>query len=109
MTNYLEMQHRSKVVAQINDKVKELDALLAANDDKDENWEQLSLNLISHLQDPIHNTILSWNDWWMSQNAVGHPTTWDPVNNPFHLIKAEVSDVYKAMTKIRMLEKKLAK
>jgi hypothetical protein len=49
MTNYLEMQHRSKVVAQINDKVKELDALLAANDDKDENWEQLSLNLISHL------------------------------------------------------------
>lgn len=109
MTNNLMMQHRSKVVQDINAKVKELDELLAANDDKDENWQQLSLSLISHLQDPIHNTILSWNDWWMSQNAAGHPTTWDPVNNPFHLIKAEVSDVYKAMTKIRMLEKKLAK
>lgn len=45
----------------------------------------------------------------MAQNAIGTPTTWDPAHNPIHLIKSEVSDVYKAMTKIRMLEKKLAK
>ena len=31
------------------------------------------------------------------------------MHNPIHLIRSEVSDVYKAMTKIRMLEKKLAK
>lgn len=109
MTNNLALQHTSKLVQDINSQVKQLDQLLANNDDADENWQQLSLSLIGHLQDPIHNTILSWNDWWMAQNALGHPTAWDPVNNPFHLIKAEVSDVYKAMTKIRMLEKKLAK
>ena len=45
----------------------------------------------------------------MSQNAIGQPQVWDPVNNPVHLIKSEVSDVYKAMSKIRMLEAKLAK
>lgn len=109
MTNNLVQQHRSKTVQDINSQVKTLDQLLANNDDGDENWQQLTLSLIGHLQDPIHNTILSWNDWWMSQNAIGQPTAWDPVNNPFHLIKAEVSDVYKAMTKIRMLEAKLAK
>ena len=65
--------------------------------------------MISHIQDPVHNIILSWNDWWMAQNAMGYPTVWDPVNNPVHLIKSEVDDVYKAMTKIRMLEKKLSK
>ena len=107
--HFMAAQHRSKVVKDINSKVQELDALLAANDDKDENWQQLALSLISHLQDPIHNTILSWNDWWMSQNAIGQPQVWDPVNNPVHLIKSEVSDVYKAMSKIRMLEAKLAK
>ena len=87
-----------------------MDQLLAANND-DEEWQQLTLSLISHLQDPIHNTILSWHDWFMSQNGVGAPEVggWDPVKNPVHMIRSEVSDVYKAMTKIRMLEKKLAK
>ena len=32
---------------------------------------------------------------------------WDPVGNPTHMIRGEISDVYKAMTKIRALEKKL--
>ena len=64
---------------------------------------------MNHLQDPIHNVVTSWNDWWMSQNALGTPTVWDPVNNPMHTIRGEVSDVYKAMGKIRMLEKKLGK
>ena len=37
--HFMAAQHRSKVVGDINAKVKELDALLAANDDKDENWQ----------------------------------------------------------------------
>lgn len=40
---------RTKAVKDINDKVKELDQLLANNDDGDENWQQLSLSMISHL------------------------------------------------------------
>ena len=43
----------------------------------------------------------------MAQNAAGAGTTWDPVNNPSHMIRSEVSDVYKAMGKIRQLERKL--
>ena len=67
----------------------------------------MSLSLISHLQDPIHNMILSWNDWWLAQNGLGAPIKWDPVGNPTHMIRSEISDVYKAMSKIRGLEKKL--
>ena len=51
--------------------------------------------------------ILSWNDWYLAQNALGAPIKWDPVGNPSHMIRGEISDVYKAMTKIRALEKKL--
>ena len=65
--------------------------------------------MINNLQDPIHNMILSWNDWYMSQNGVGTPVPWAPATNPTHMIRSEVSDVYKAMTKIRALEKKLSK
>ena len=65
--------------------------------------------MINNLQDPIHNMILSWNDWYMANNGVGTPTSWDPKNNPAHMIRSEVSDVYKAMTKIRALERKLSK
>ena len=53
--------------------------------------------------------ILSWNDWYLAQNALGAPIKWDPVGNPTHMIRGEISDVYKAMTKIRALEKKLKK
>jgi hypothetical protein len=45
----------------------------------------------------------------MSQNGVGTPVEWDPKNNPSHMVRSEVSDVYKAMTKIRALERKLSK
>ena len=45
----------------------------------------------------------------MANNGVGTPVAWDPKNNPSHMIRSEVSDVYKAMTKIRALEKKLSK
>ena len=31
----------------------------------------------------------------------------NPAGNPAHLVRSEVSDIYKAMGKIRMLEKKL--
>ena len=104
------MQHRSKLVQDINSQVSQLDQLLAAkSDDQGDEWRHLALSLLTHLQDPVHNTIVSWNDWWLSQNAIDHPTVWDTTNNPFHLMKAEVSDIYKAMTKIKMLEKKLEK
>ena len=53
--------------------------------------------------------VLSWEDWYMANNALGHPEQWDPANNPTHMIRSEISDVYKAMSKIRMLEKKLGK
>ena len=65
--------------------------------------------MINSLQDPIHNMILSWNDWYMQANGMGATQKWDPVNNPAHLVRSEVSDIYKAMGKIRMLEKKLSK
>ena len=45
----------------------------------------------------------------MSQNAMGAPEKWDPTHNPAHMIRGEVSDVYKAMNKIRALEGKLSK
>ena len=51
--------------------------------------------------------ILSWNDWWLAHNALGHPTKWDPEHNPAHMVRSEVNDIYKAMTKIRALENKL--
>merc|ERR1719313_621930 len=53
--------------------------------------------------------ILSWSDWYMSQNGLGLKQAWDPEHNPHQLIRAEVNDLYKAMTKIRALENKLKK
>ena len=53
--------------------------------------------------------LLSWYDWWLSQNALGVKDKWDPENNPAHMIRSEVSDIYKAMTKIRALENKVKK
>ena len=38
---------------------------------------------------------------------MGETPKWDPKNNPAHLVRSEVSDIYKAMGKSRMLEKKL--
>ena len=52
--------------------------------------------------------VLSWQDWYLANNSLGQPEKWDPENNPTHMIRSEVSDVYKAMSKIRMLEKKLS-
>ena len=51
--------------------------------------------------------VVSWNDWWLAHNSLGYPTTWDPANNPAQLVKSEISDTYKAMSKIRALEYKL--
>ena len=51
--------------------------------------------------------LLSWKDWFMAQNALGKPEKWSPETNPIHTIRSEVSDIYKAMTHIRMLENKL--
>ena len=63
--------------------------------------------MISKLQNPINGLLLNWNDWWMAHNALGHQGNWDPVNNPHHLVRSEVSDINKAMGKIRALETKL--
>ena len=65
--------------------------------------------MISRLADPINGLLLSWNDWWLANNALGYQTKWDPENNPHHMIRSEVNDIYKAMSKIRMLEAKLSK
>ena len=65
--------------------------------------------MISKLQDPMNGLILSWNDWWMAHNALGHTGEWDPEGNPHHMVRSEVNDIYKAMTKIRALEAKLSK
>ena len=43
----------------------------------------------------------------MAQNALGATPNWAPNTNPIHTIRSEVSDIYKAMTHIRMLENKL--
>ena len=53
--------------------------------------------------------ILSWSDWYMSQNALGLPEKWDPATVPHQMVRSEVSDIYKAMNKIRALENKLKK
>uniref|UniRef100_A0A7S3FXU1 Uncharacterized protein n=1 Tax=Strombidium rassoulzadegani TaxID=1082188 RepID=A0A7S3FXU1_9SPIT len=86
-------------------KVSELETMTEKKSDP--NWETLALELITHLQDPIHQMILSWQDWYMANNGLGSTQKWDPEHNPAHLIRSEVSDVYKAMGKIRALEAKL--
>lgn len=63
------VQSHAAEVKDINDKVKELENLIT--DQPDPNWETLALGMISHLQDPIHNMILSWSDWYMTQNGLG--------------------------------------
>ena len=74
---------------------------------EDPNWETLALSLITGLQNPVHEMIHSWHDWYLSNNALGAKENWDPVNNPLHMVKSEVSDVYKAMGKIRALENRV--
>ena len=49
----------------------------------------------------------SWNDWYLANNALGNEAKWDPDHNAHHMIRSEVNDIYKAMSKIRMLENKL--
>ena len=74
---------------------------------EDPNWETLALSLITGLQNPVHEMIHSWNDWYLSNNALGAKENWDPVNNPLHMVRSEVADVYKAMGKIRALENRV--
>ena len=45
----------------------------------------------------------------MAHNALGNTASWDPVNNPHHMIRSEVNDINKAMVKIRALEAKLSR
>ena len=51
--------------------------------------------------------IVSWKDWFLANNAAGAGEKYSPDTNPYHLIKSEVADVYKAMGKIRALEARL--
>ena len=103
------VESQAATLAKVNSQIAAVEKLMAKKDEEDPNWESHSVEMISKLQDPIHNMILSWNDWYMSQNALGAPEKWDPAHNPAHMIKSEVSDVYKAMNKIRALEMKLSK
>ena len=93
------------VMDSINDNVSRLEQLV--NDKEDPDWKTLSLELLTKLQNPVNGLLLSWNDWWLANNAAGYTPKWDPEHNPAHMIKSEVSDVYKAMTKIRALEARL--
>ena len=103
----LGMRSHAREIDDINNKIAQVEYLV--DEKADPNWETLSLKMINNLQDPVHNLVLSWNDWYMQANGIGNTPKWDPENNPAHLVKSEVSDIYKAMTKIRMLEKKLSK
>ena len=101
------MKSHAKEIDEINNQLSEAEAMIEKKEDP--NWETLSLKMINNLQDPVHNLVLSWNDWYMQANGIGETPKWDPKNNPSHLVRSEVTDIYKAMGKIRMLEKKLSK
>ena len=95
-------------LATLEDVKSNVDRLQALVDDKeDPEWKELALGMITRLQDPVHGLLLSWNDWFLAHNAMGTEGKWDPVNNPHHMIRSEVSDIYKAMSKIKALEAKL--
>ena len=103
----LGIQSHAALIGDIEDTLAEASDLVEKKEDP--NWETLSLKMINSLQDPVHNMVLSWNDWYNQANGMGQNQKWDPAHNPAHLVRSEVSDIYKAMGKIRMLEKKLKK
>ena len=102
----LQVPQSLTVMRDVNSNVQRLEALV--NDKEDPDWKSLALELITKLQDPVNGLLLSWNDWWLAHNALGATANWDPEHNPHHLIRSEVSDINKAMGKIRALEKKLS-
>ncbi len=71
------------------------------NGGKDD-WESEAAAMITHLHDPLHQMILSWYNYLEPEHQ-----KWDPEHNPTHMLKSEISDVSKAMSKIRALEAKL--
>ena len=83
----------------VKSKVEKLQALV--DDREDPDWKTMALGMISKLQDPMNGLVVSWNDWWLAHNALGHTGDWDPAGNPHHMVRSEVNDIYKAMTKIR--------
>ena len=99
------VQSHASLIKDIDQQIAEVEDIVDKKEDP--NWENLSLKMINNLQDPIHNMVLSWNDWYMQANGAGETQKWDPKGNPAHVVRSEVSDIYKAMGKIRMLEKKL--
>ena len=99
------VQSHASLIKDIEQQIAEVEDMVEKKEDP--NWETLSLKMINNLQDPIHNMVLSWNDWYMQANGMGDTPKWNPDKNPAHLVRSEVSDIYKAMGKIRMLEKKL--
>ena len=103
----LKIRNNQEVLADVKDNVAKLEALVDEQADPD--WQGLALGLITRLADPVNGLLLSWNDWWLAHNALGHPTEWDPEHNAHHMVRSEVSDIYKAMTTIRMLENKLSR
>ena len=104
-SNVIQVQSHAAAISDIQEKVTALTQLVESKENPD--WQEMALGMISQLNNPIHGMILSWNDWWMAQNALGTPEKWSPATNPIHTIRSEVSDIYKAMTQIRMLENKL--
>ena len=80
----------------------------AALKDQDPDWQMYALEMLAKLQNPVNQMIYSWNDWWLATNALGIKENWSPETNPHHMIRSEVSDIYKVMSKIRALENKLS-
>ena len=99
------LKSRAQEINDINSKIEQVNRLV--DDQADPDWKTLALGLLTKLQDPIHGMILGWNDWWMAHNGLGLEGKWDPDHNVHHMMRSEVNDIYKAMTRIRMLENKL--
>ena len=89
-------------ISDLESRIAQVEGIVDAQADPE--WQTMSLGMLSKLSDPIHQMVLSWEDWYMANNGLGGPEKWDPENNPTHMIRSEISDVYKAMSKIRMLE-----
>mmetsp|Transcript_17344 Transcript_17344/g.26741 ORF Transcript_17344/g.26741 Transcript_17344/m.26741 type:complete len:112 (-) Transcript_17344:211-546(-) len=89
----------SGIVAEMNLKLDQLEALFSKQ--RDPETEQKALNELAKLQNPIHGVITSWEDWYMSSNAFGSKSGWQPDKNMAQKVRSEVTDVYKAMSRIR--------
>ena len=65
----LGVQSHAAEIGDIENQISQVEDIVDKKEDP--NWETLSLKMINNLQDPIHNMVLSWNDWYMQSNGMG--------------------------------------